>query len=130
LFSEALASLLLAKTLLKTLSFHRLAQLMERPASRRSVSAQNTETYRNVRWAVQTAAGFIPGNTACFPRGIAAHFMCRRRGIETTLVYGARICEDGRLKAHVWTRDGAQGIIGHAVSEEFRVLAQFPGRGL
>jgi hypothetical protein len=124
--------LLLSRLVLRVLSFRVLANLFNMPLVRssRRVSATSefakSEFAKNVRWAVRTAAAFLPGETVCFPKGIAAHVMCRLRGIPTTLVYGVGIAGDGRLKAHVWTQFGRRGVIGHALAGEYRVVAEFP----
>lgn len=79
---------------------------------------------RQVSSAVERMAGLLPGKTVCFPRGIAVQAMLRRRGIGTTLYYGAR--DDGKLTAHVWVQDGDRGVIGLPENGEYAVVATFP----
>jgi len=125
-----MAFLLLAKTLLIMLPFRRLAGLLESPLGVPAGVESTEECRRNIRWALETAAGVLPGQTTCFPKAIAAHVMCRMRGIPTKLLYGARISEDGRLKAHVWTQDRLHGVIGHSLAREYVVVAEFPAGSL
>jgi hypothetical protein len=131
LFSEAWLWLALARVLLRVLPSRELPKLLGVPFRTLLPGIMNScvaEFRQNVRWAIRMAVAFLPGETVCFPRGIAAHAMCRLRGIPTTLVYGAALTEDGKLKTHVWIQDGGDGVIGHALAGEYRVVAEFPVR--
>jgi len=48
-----------------------------------------------VRWAIWTATRHQRERVVCFPRAIAAQAMLRRRGVSTTLYYGAASQEGG-----------------------------------
>lgn len=89
------------------------------PEVRRSVR-------QDVGWAIEKASLYLPGKTTCFPKGIAAHAMCRRRGIEAILCYGAANSPGKGLSAHVWVMDDTEGIIGHQIAKDYKVLARFP----
>lgn len=126
LLFEALTYLVMARSLLFLCPFRHLRRLLERPVGNCPVpdkAARRLITER-IRWAVERVAEQLPGQTACFPRGIAAHCMCRRRGISTTLCYGGATL-DG-LSAHVWVVDGAIGVIGHQIANRYRMLRRFP----
>jgi len=126
LFSEAWGWLVIARVLVSILPFRWLAALLDLPLTRQFCQDSSDEFRKNVRWAVKTAGTFLPGETVCFPQGIAAHIMCRLRGVRTTLLYGVGISRDGRLKAHVWTQDRLHGVIGHGPAGEYHVVAEFP----
>lgn len=79
-----------------------------------------------IRWAVLTGARHAPWRTVCFPQAIAAQTMLRRRGIGTTLVYGARLSRDDGLSGHVWLQDGDTIIIGERAAAGYRALISFP----
>jgi len=81
---------------------------------------------RDVQWAVELASRYLPGQTTCFPKAVTAHLMCRARGLQTTVYYGATRVADQQLKAHVWLQDGATGVVGHSVAAEYNILAMFP----
>jgi hypothetical protein len=81
---------------------------------------------KEIAEAISAGAARLPGQTVCFPRALVAQFMCRRRGIDATLIYGAAI-SDG-LTAHVWVQDGDEGIVGCEDSGRFSILARFPAR--
>jgi hypothetical protein len=123
---EALGWLLIARILLKVLPFLQVKRLMTIALGADAPAGEGREFLRaEIIWAIERAASFLPGKTVCFPRGIAAHGMCRKRGIDTMLYYGAQVSK-GRLSAHVWVRDGSQGVVGHHNASEFEVLARYP----
>lgn len=65
-------------------------------------------------------------NVVCFPRTFAAQAMLRRRGVTTTLYYGATTRADaGKLLTHVWLQDGEKGIVDHENCSQFQVLARY-----
>jgi hypothetical protein len=54
--------------------------------------------------------------------------MCRARGIDSVLHYGAAVFPGEGLKAHVWLQDGRYGITGQSASSDYCVLARFPAQ--
>lgn len=128
LLLEASLYLIWARLLLLTLPFRLLTRFFNRPYSRASVpgGAERQRLRQDVGWAIQRAAERLPVETACFTRGIAAQAMCRRRGIGATLYYGAATLPSTGLTAHVWVLDGTEGVVGHQVANEYRIIARFP----
>lgn len=150
---RTVCDLLIARLALRALPFMWLTRLFELPpkrpeatyAERKRISSSSPERYpmridgitdderkhlqRRVRRLVELAAFFLPGETACFARAIAAQASLRRLGVGTTLYYGATTrCEDG-LTAHVWLQDGNVIIVGHHEAGKYRVLAHYPEDG-
>jgi hypothetical protein len=124
---EAAMSLILARFLLRCLSFRRLALLFSRNISQASMDEGGRKHLREeIAWAIQRAADRLPGKTVCFPRAIAAQAMLHRRGIVTTLYYGAASNLEGSLIAHVWVQDGSVGVVGMPEPYTFCVVARFP----
>jgi hypothetical protein len=129
LFLEAVFLLAVSRMALCVLPFRFIAAFLDRPFFLRSGELSEFETQRkNVKWAVARASRVLPGETVCFPRGIAAHIMCQIRGIDTTLFYGAAVLPDRGLRAHVWLQDGATGIVGTSLADKYCVLTRFPVR--
>jgi hypothetical protein len=133
LAAEAALWLAAAGVALRVLTFARLAALAsgrggERRARRRPASPGFTPQAEAARigWAVAAAAGRAPWRALCFERGLAAHFMLRRRGRPSTLYYGARAGE--ALDAHVWVRLGEADVVGGEEAAAFAILATFPPR--
>ena len=125
LLLEAAMSLTVARLMLRFISFQRIANTLSRKAARSEIEGPTRELLcREVRSAVERMAGLLPGKTVCFPRAIATQAMLRRRGISTTLYYGAR--DVGSLIAHVWIQDGETGVIGMPEKGDYAVVAKYP----
>lgn len=127
LLMEAAVCLLLARLALRVLSFQRLTRLFNRPVRGSEVVGSARERLRTeVCWAIERTATYLPGETVCFPRGIAAQVMLQQRGIGTTLYYGAAILPERGLTAHVWVQDGEEGVVGHNAADRYKILARYP----
>ncbi len=124
---EASFWLLVARLALLLLPFRVLADFLDTPLRHlQPEGACRSRQRKEVQWAINRAAGFLPGQSTCFARGIAAFRMCRARGIDSVLLYGANVSPTQGLRAHVWLRDGIYGITGHDVAADYRVIARFP----
>ena len=129
LLVEACLYLICARLMLLLLSFRQLTRFFNRSPAKGIVPAspERARLRQDVRWAITRAAEHLPGETACFPRGIAAQAMFRRRGCHATLYYGAATLPQKGLTAHVWVLDGTEGIVGHQAAKDYRIIAHFPG---
>lgn len=129
LLAEALATVALASLAIALLPFRRLAGLLDRIRGERPMPEELRErTIRRCRWAVQATASRMPWRAVCFQRGMALHFMLRRRGIATTLHYG--LCQDETgLSAHVWINDRERVLIGGEVTQTYTAVTSFPRGG-
>ena len=127
LLLEATVDLLAARLLLKFVPFRRLTWLFERRVNRPELpNPARDELKREVRWAIVTAARRAPEQVVCFPRAMAAQAMLRRRGVSTTLYYGASRRPELGLIAHVWLQDGDEGVLGSRAARGHVVLARYP----
>ena len=127
LLMEAAVCLLLARLALRVLSFRRLMRLFNRPMKGPEVVGAARERLRKeVCWAIERAATYLPGETVCFPRGIAAQVMLLQRRMGATLYYGAAILPERGLTAHVWVQDGEEGVVGHGTADRYKILAVYP----
>ena len=123
LLAEALAALALASLAIALLPFRRVAAMAS--AWERKPANSDSETVRRVRGAVQSWGRRVPWKAVCFQRGLALHWMLRRRGIRSVLLYGVRHQEDG-LSAHVWVDVDGETVIGGEEAPGFACLARFP----
>jgi hypothetical protein len=123
LLAEALAALALASLAIGLLPFRRVAAAASGPV--RGPERPDSATVGRVRWAVQAWARRVPWRTVCFQRGLALHWMLRRRGIPSVLLYGAKRDGDG-LAAHVWVDVDGETVIGGEEAPGFALLARFP----
>ena len=147
---EAVLYLLAARFVLRVIPFQRLIWFFERPpkrpedtfAERERIGASSPtpftagkdeiigterERFRKaVQWLTNEAAWFLQGETVCLPRAIAAQVLLRRRGIGTTLYYGAATLPERGLTAHAWLQDGSEVIIGNHDGQDYHILACYP----
>lgn len=129
LLTEASCFLVLAGTVIRFLPFRRVLATAGRtpgvpppdPSARENIGAR-------VGWAVRASAARLPWRPLCFPQGLAAQWMLRRRGIDSTFYYGGQVC-DGDVRAHVWVADGDVPIVGGRVDGSMQVLVQVPPIG-
>jgi len=128
LFTEAWVCLLAARAAIRTVSYRHLEPLFgRRPRRPERSGAEREEGRRRVQRAVRAAARRLPVPSTCFCEAVAAQIMLRRRGIGTTLYYGAATFPERGLTAHVWLRDGREGVVGHWTAAGYHVLACYPG---
>jgi hypothetical protein len=123
LLAEALAALALASMAIALLPFRKVAAAAS--ARGRRKARADAETVRRVRGAIQGWGRRVPWKAVCFQRGLALHWMLRRRGIRSVLLYGVRHREDG-LAAHVWVDVDGETVIGGEEAPSFACLARFP----
>jgi hypothetical protein len=103
--------------------FRSLAERLSRGAN--TEAAADAETAYWLRRALLAWATRLPWRTMCFEQGLAAHTLLRRRGLASTMHYGAATVGD-ELKAHVWVTSGKTEIVGCENKEDFGLLARFP----
>ena len=127
LLLEAALGLTLARLALRFVPFRQLKPFFNRPVKGPQENGRQRESLRKeVAWAIEKTAKFLPGETVCFPRGIVAQAMLRRRGVATILYYGVTTSNGNGSTAHVWVQDGAQGVVGHRDIEAYHILARYP----
>jgi hypothetical protein len=122
--AEALALLVIAGPAVKLLPFRWLGAVASLPA--RGRDGPDAALPERVRWAVEAAARRLPWRPVCFPKGLVAQLMLRRRGVASTLYFGVGQDPVDGLTAHVWVRNGAQDVIGCDEAAAFAPLAAFP----
>lgn len=88
--------------------------------------APDAAQLRKLRWAVEAVAKRAPFRAKCFERGLAAQWMLGRRGIASTLFYGAALEKGSGLSAHVWVRAGEFDVVGCENHSDFTIVARFP----
>ena len=127
LAAEALAALILASAAVALLPF----RLIAAAASRGEAGGEaDAETVRAVRRMVEAWARRVPWRAVCFQRGLAVHWMLRRRGIASLLHYGVRQGEGRGLAAHVWVSASGRDAIWGEAAAGYACLATFPAKGL
>ncbi len=130
LLLETTLHLVLARQALRYLPFRWLVWWFERPARRPELQgAARQAACQEVRLAIYYTNLALGLNAVCFPRSMAAQTMLRRRGVSTTLYYGAAtLTDEGKLMAHVWLQDGDIDILAHNENSPFHILARYAPR--
>lgn len=122
LLAEAVVALGAASVAVRMMPFKRAVRL----GARRLAGSEAPDLIGDARWAVETAARYIPWRAVCFQRGIALQWMLRRRGVDALLHYGVGCDEAGELQAHVWVAANDRVVIGGEEAERFQQVATFP----
>lgn len=122
LLAETLVMLIMASLAVRLVSFARLARILLR--QRESGREAPIMVATSIRRALEAWNRRLPWRTLCFEQGLSAHWMLHRRGLASTLNYGAAQV-DGELAAHVWVRSGTVDVVGCDHATDFVSLSQF-----
>jgi len=127
LLLETALTIVAAQVALRMFPFRWLVWWFERPSRQPELQGElRRATCEGVRAFIYFANDWFALNAVCFPMSIAAQTMLRRRGVSTTLYYGAAtLPTHGGLTAHVWLQDGATGVVAHENLAQFQVLARY-----
>lgn len=119
--------LVAARVALRLLRFRQLVRFFElTPKQPEVTGTERTQLRNEVRWAISTLKRYLPFQTTCFHRAIAAQAMLRRRCIGTVMYYGAATLPEKGLSTHVWVRDGNEDIVGCLDAKGYHILARYP----
>ena len=121
LLIEAGTWLLIARAALRLLPVSRIVGWIRRPIRVRSAPGGG-DIVGECRWAVTAFSHNAPVRLVCFPQALALHFMLRRRGIASEVLYGAARLENGELAAHAWLRHEGVVVVGGETAGNFSVL--------
>lgn len=126
---EALSALALARFAMVFLSFKRIAAWLGTPGteSPRNATAEQVEVAAEIGWAVGCLARRVPWDSRCLTQALAATWMLRRRGLESTVSFGADQGDSSDFVAHAWLRFGSclvTGGLGHQRFKAFTSLTR------
>ncbi len=134
LVAEACARMLAARVKLSTRPFAKLAPAIgefvspddPRVAQRAApTSDQDAETAALIRWAVTSAAPFMPFRAVCIEQAMAAQRMLKRRGIASVMHFGARSTDAKPIDAHAWLDAAGVKVTGYPLPEKMGEIACF-----
>ena len=125
-FAEAALALTVASAAIRLLPFRTVVRMMNWPrAGRERQPVEARDQAAEVRRAVKRAARRLPWTIVCFPEGLAAHWMLRRRGAPSLVHYGLRHSKTG-LSAHVWVSLSGDVVVGEETTDQHTCVAVFP----
>lgn len=119
---ESAVALAAAAAALRLLSFARLVELARGEESRSPATVEEIEP---IRRSIEGWSRRLPWRPRCFEQALAARWMLGRRGVGSTISYGAASIA-GKLKAHVWVHSGTLDVIGCESLADYALLARFP----
>lgn len=124
--AEALVLLAAFRVGLAVLPVRKIIGVLARPESvRHSPSGENNVIARRVQWAVSAVARRSVVEFVCFPQALAGYTMLRRRGVQSTLVYGVARSAKGELLAHTWLTVGGEIVLGVEAASDFTALERW-----
>lgn len=132
LLLEALVAITAASAAIRLMPFRKVVQLAgnRQLGTELAKPAEMASAIRQARWAVGAVADRVPWRTVCFQRGLALHWMMRRRGLPSLLHYGVAHDPEKKLSAHVWLSCGGETVLGGEEAAKFTCLATFPASAL
>lgn len=92
------------------------------------VQGHAAPTLRQISWATQTAARYLPGST-CLVQGLTALRLGISAGYSLTMNIGAAKEVNGELKAHAWVEYQGRIILGAAQENIYTPLLSWAERG-
>ena len=127
---EALVALAIARVAMAVLPFRRIAAWLGTPGveSPPVAPAEDIRVAQEIGWAVGILGSRVPWDGRCLARALAATGMLRRRGLESTVIFGACQNESSGFDAHAWLRLGPFIVTGEPEHERFRTLTTFARR--
>jgi len=134
LVAEACARMLVARVQILIRPFGQLAPAIGEfvPATDPRVianAAPTTEadaaTAKAIRWAVTSAAPFMPFRSVCLQQAMAAHVMLKRRGISSVMHFGARSTAEKPIDAHAWLDAAGVKVTGYPIPSDMGEIACF-----
>ena len=117
----------MARLVLQTIPFAKLAPFLGKHMTESidEIPLELMEQARRVAWAIRRASPVTPWTSDCLPQAIAAKYLLRLRGIDSTLYLGVALDDARSLKAHAWLRCSSAYVTGGPGHKEFGVLATF-----
>jgi len=86
-----------------------------------NATAGQVEVATEIGWAVGCLGRRVPWDSRCLAQALAATWMLRRRGFESTVSFGADRGDSREFVAHAWLRFGPCLVTGGG-HERFKIL--------
>lgn len=128
LASRSYVLLVLMRGVITVMPLRQIARHLGEPMSETSVDGPTRDQLRFARrvgWTIRRIARWTPTNSNCYPQALTARYLLQRRGIPSTVYYGAAFGDDEGLETHVWVRTGSLIVTGAPVHQRFAVVSSF-----
>lgn len=118
LFVQAFVLSGYVRFLMLFISFNKYAKRMgvRGKESQSEVDNEIMEIAVHITKIVKTTCAYTKWESKCMVQALTSKWMLKRRGINSTIYFGIKKDEEGKLKAHAWLRVGNKiltGIHGH-----------------
>lgn len=113
---------------IKFLSFSKVAQKIGEQMKETTYEVVDDQTRKilmQISQMLRIASKYTFWESECLVRAVAATYMLKRRGLESTLYLGTGKDENGKLIAHAWVRSGSHYITGFENMKQFTMVATF-----
>lgn len=113
--------------MLKSIPFSKLAPKLGEKMRETSYEPmdQHIKLIKDISHTVYRSSKYTFWESECLVKALAARYMLKRRGIESTLYLGTRKDEQKKLVAHAWLRSGPFIVTGSEGMEQFTIVATF-----
>ena len=134
LIVEAAVWLVVARLALIFVAFNRLSPYLGTFLPASDPRAQEREDQysdidsrcaEDIGLAVSWSAARVPFKAVCLPQAMAAGFMLRRRGISSSLFFGAVIVNGTSMETHAWLHAAGVEVTGYPVANRFTPIGCF-----
>lgn len=118
--------LIFFRVILLTVKFKVIARHlgMHMQESSREVKVEDLQELKRISWSVSVMSRVTPWPSKCFVQALTAKWLLRRRRINSTIYFGLKKDDQGKMCAHAWLRSG-QTIVCGGNSSEFVQLSTF-----
>jgi hypothetical protein len=124
LFAEAWILLAVARLVLVTVSFKKIAaKLKDRESKEYRIPAP--AELKMITDAIIRAGSRSPWRTKCFEKALAGKMMLRRRGISSTIFFGVRKDGQQKMHAHAWMKSTGFVVTGGTGIDQYTLLSKF-----
>ena len=90
------------------------------------ISPEQMRYARRIAWSIRRIAKLTPTNSNCYPQALTARWFLHRKGIPSTIYYGAAFNTSGDgLDTHVWIRCSNYLVSGAPVHQRYGVVSKF-----
>jgi hypothetical protein len=121
--------LVLFRAVITLLPLRRITRYLGRPMVETATDDLDDERARYVRrvaWTIRKLSPHTPTESNCYPQGLTARWLLHRKGIPSTLYYGAAFEPGGAaLETHVWVRCGPMIVTGGGTGRRFQPLTYY-----
>lgn len=90
--------------------------------SPKEVSKEVMEKATYLTHIVKTTCAYTKWESKCMVQALSSKWMLKRRGIDSTVYFGIKKDEEGKLKAHAWLRVGDKVLTGIHGHKSFKVV--------